>query len=98
MNASVYTKPSKTLANKGNFCNTCFNNRIYKKTTLQKIINYSLINNNIKMLYNSLPSLECKNRLTENMVFAKVYNVIELKMFGLEAKGIWVIYGFRYSW
>ncbi|HBE44056.1 MAG TPA: hypothetical protein DDW17_01050 [Deltaproteobacteria bacterium] len=79
MNASVYIIPLKTLAIKGNFYNNHSNNRIDKKITLQKNFDYSLINNNFNILYNSLLPLEYKNRLTENMVFAKVYNVIEFK-------------------
>jgi hypothetical protein len=79
MNASVYIIPLKTLAIKGHFYNNHSDNRINKKTTLQKNLDYSLINNNFNILYNSLLPLEYKNRLTENMVFAKVYNVIEFK-------------------
>jgi|GEM_PF-5844114 len=79
MNASVYIIPLKTLAIKGNFYNNHPNNRINKKATLQKNPYCSLINNNFNTLYNSSLPLEYKNRLTENMVFAKVYNVIEFK-------------------
>jgi len=78
MNASVYAGTSKTLSIKGNFNSSLSNNRFNKKTRPQKNLNYGLTNNNFNMLYDVSLPIWCKNRLTENLVFAKVYNMIEL--------------------